>query len=192
MSYFRDSLCGRLPIVAHFVDPSRDRSRFDPHGKMVDVVRSVCCTEYSMEATVVFYEEHTSEQAYINVGTEQKEEGDDEARCLNMTNKSDEACTDVLHWWRTFGSEHFKYLARLARDVFVVMGSLVPSESAFSDSCQFVPPDRHSISEKNLERSMIIRSWNRVVGSLTRRAIQSTIVNRVTVGSLLGRLFALV
>jgi hAT family C-terminal dimerisation region len=51
------------------------------------------------------------------------------------------------------------YLARLARDVFAGMCSLVPSESAFSDSRQFIPPDRHSVSDKNLERSVVLRSW---------------------------------
>jgi hypothetical protein len=40
-----------------------------------------------------------------------RKDGDDVARCLDMTNKPDKACTDVLHWWRTSGLGCFKYLA---------------------------------------------------------------------------------
>jgi hypothetical protein len=86
------------------------------------------------------------------------------ARYLEITDKPGKAVTDVLHWWRSFGSERFKCLARLAGDVFPVMGLSVPSGSAFSESCQFVPADRQSISDNNLERSMMLRSLNRVLG----------------------------
>jgi hypothetical protein len=67
MLTYRDSLCAHLPMLALFLDPSRDRSLLDPHGSMVDVLHSLLRTEYGMETFVGGYEEQTSEQAYINI-----------------------------------------------------------------------------------------------------------------------------
>jgi hypothetical protein len=46
----------------------------------------------------------------------------------------------------------------------MVMGSSVPSEAAFSDSGEFVRPDRGSLSDAKIERMMKLRSWNRFLG----------------------------
>jgi hypothetical protein len=63
MLKYRDFLCGHLPMMALFLDPSRDRSLFDPYGNTTDIVRSVLRAEYGMEPTAVGHEEQTSEQA---------------------------------------------------------------------------------------------------------------------------------
>jgi hypothetical protein len=57
MVKYRHSLCAHLPMLALFLDPSRDRSIFDPHGNMIDVVRSLLRTECGMETAVTGYEE---------------------------------------------------------------------------------------------------------------------------------------
>jgi hypothetical protein len=44
------------------------------------------------------------------------------------------------------------------------MGSSVPSEAAFTDSGQFVRPDRGSLSDAKIETMMKLRSWNRFLG----------------------------
>jgi hypothetical protein len=46
----------------------------------------------------------------------------------------------------------------------MVMGSSVPSEAAFSDSGQFVRPNRGILSDAKIETMMKLRSWNRFLG----------------------------
>ena len=46
----------------------------------------------------------------------------------------------------------------------MVMGSSVPSESAFSDSGHFVCADRSRLTDENISVMMKLRSWNRLFG----------------------------
>jgi hypothetical protein len=47
-------------------------------------------------------------------------------------------------------------------------GSSVPSESAFSDSGDFVRPDRSRLVDENVEMMMKLRSWNRLLDDLKK------------------------
>jgi hypothetical protein len=60
MVKYRHSLCGHFPMLALFLDPSRDRSIFDPHENMIDAVHSLLRTEYGIETTITGYEKQTS------------------------------------------------------------------------------------------------------------------------------------
>jgi hAT family C-terminal dimerisation region len=90
--------------------------------------------------------------------------GDEVDDFFDVTQRPDPSCRDVLFSWKTTGVHRFRNLALLARDVFIVMGSSVPSEAAFSDSGQFVRPDRGSLSDAKIETMMKLRSWNRFLG----------------------------
>jgi hAT family C-terminal dimerisation region len=57
--------------------------------------------------------------------------GDEVDDFVDLTQRPDPSCRDVLFWWKTTGVHRFRNLALLARDVFMVMGSSVPSEAAF-------------------------------------------------------------
>jgi hAT family C-terminal dimerisation region len=115
------------------------------------------------------HEEQTSEDVYINAlqGADHNSEGDNEVvRYLEMTNKPDKAWKDELSWWSIFGSERFEYLPQFAKDVYAVMGSSVHSSLVFSGNGQSIPADRHSISDENLERNMMLRSWKLCSGNV--------------------------
>jgi hypothetical protein len=83
----------------------------------------------------------------------------------SFTFRADTSCSDVLQWWKTIGSVRFPTLSLLARDAFMIMGSSVPSESAFSDSGAFVSSDRARLTDENIEIMMKLRSWNRLLKS---------------------------
>ena len=46
----------------------------------------------------------------------------------------------------------------------MIMGSSVASESAFSDSCDFITNDRTLLSDENVSMMMKLRSGNRLFG----------------------------
>jgi hAT family C-terminal dimerisation region len=71
-------------------------------------------------------------------------------------------CKDSVLWWRTAGKTQFPALSLLARDTLMIMGSSVPSESAFSDSGHFVTSDVASLTDDNLSKMMKLRSWKRL------------------------------
>ncbi|OAE21243.1 hypothetical protein AXG93_3833s1220 [Marchantia polymorpha subsp. ruderalis] len=73
---------------------------------------------------------------------------------FELTKRTDTSCDNVLEWWSA-SSKRFPLLSRLARDTFMVMGSSVPLESAFSDSGSFVTP-RRSTSQ------LVERLWKQV------------------------------
>ena len=83
-----------------------------------------------------------------------------------FTSQPDELCENVIEWWATIGVHRFPTLSLLARDTLMVMGSSVPSESAFSDSGGFVRADRSRLSDENIEMMMKLRSWNRLMENL--------------------------
>jgi hAT family C-terminal dimerisation region len=60
--------------------------------------------------------------------------GDEVDDFFDVTQGPDPSCRDVLLWWKTTGIHRFRNLALFAREVFMVMGSSVPSEAAFSGS----------------------------------------------------------
>ena len=82
-----------------------------------------------------------------------------------LTKRADASCDNVLEWWAA-SSKRFPMLSQLARDTFMVMGSSVPSESAFSDSGSFVTPRRSSLSNETISKMMKLRSWNRLLKDL--------------------------
>jgi hAT family C-terminal dimerisation region len=57
---------------------------------------------------------------------------------FEMTKHPDTTCRDAVMWMRTAGKTRFPALSMLSRDTLMIMGSSVPSESAFSDSGHFV------------------------------------------------------
>jgi hAT family C-terminal dimerisation region len=90
--------------------------------------------------------------------------GDEVDDFFDVTQMPDASCRDVQFWWKATGLNRFPNIALLARDVFMAMGSSVPSEAAFSDIGQFVRPDRGSLSDATIEKMMKLRSWNRFLG----------------------------
>ncbi|OAE20228.1 hypothetical protein AXG93_3960s1180 [Marchantia polymorpha subsp. ruderalis] len=86
---------------------------------------------------------------------------------FELTKRTDTSCDNILEWWSA-SSKRFPLLSRLARDTFMVMGSSVPSESAFSDSSSFVTPRRSSLSDENISKMMKLRSWNRLLKVLNK------------------------
>ena len=53
---------------------------------------------------------------------------------FEVTKKPDNSCRDIVLWWMTVGSTRFPTLRLLARDTIMIMGTSMPSKSAFSDS----------------------------------------------------------
>jgi hypothetical protein len=53
---------------------------------------------------------------------------------FEFTKRPDRSCGDVVEWWATIGRSRFPMMSQVARDTRMIMGSSVPSESAFSDS----------------------------------------------------------
>lgn len=80
-----------------------------------------------------------------------------------LTAKADMSCKCPVTWWKQ-QSARFPTLSLLARDVLMIMGSSVPSESAFSDSGDMVRADRCLLSDENICMMMKLRSWNRLFG----------------------------
>lgn len=80
-----------------------------------------------------------------------------------MTLKPDRSCVCPVSWWKQ-QSGRFPKLSLLARDTLMIMGSSVASESAFSDSGDFVCADRSLLSDENISILMKLRSWNRLGG----------------------------
>ncbi|BBN01618.1 hypothetical protein Mp_2g08860 [Marchantia polymorpha subsp. ruderalis] len=86
---------------------------------------------------------------------------------FELTKRTDTSYDNVLEWWST-SNKRFPLLSRLARDTFMVMGSSVPLESAFSDSGSFVTSRRSSLSDENISKMMKLRSWNRLLKVLNK------------------------
>jgi hAT family C-terminal dimerisation region len=86
---------------------------------------------------------------------------------FEMTKHPDTTCRDAVMWWRTAGKTRFPALSMLSRDTLMIMGSSVPSESAFSDSDHFVTSDRASVTDENTSKMMKLRSWKRLCADFT-------------------------
>ncbi|RAN76878.1 hypothetical protein B5P41_35990, partial [Bacillus sp. SRB_28] len=80
-----------------------------------------------------------------------------------MTLKADKSCKCPVAWWKQ-QTGRFPKLSLLARDTLMIMGSSVASESAFSDSGDFVSADRTMLSDENITVMMKLRSLNRLIG----------------------------
>jgi hypothetical protein len=79
-----------------------------------------------------------------------------------MTKHPDTMCKDAVIWCITAEKTRFPALSMLARDALMIMGSSVPSESAFSDSGHFVTSDRASVYDETISKMMKLRSWKRL------------------------------
>ncbi|CAL9004178.1 unnamed protein product, partial [Prunus brigantina] len=65
---------------------------------------------------------------------------------------------DLLDWWRE-NSPRFPVLSKIARDVFAVPVSSVPSEAAFSMGKRVVDPFRASLTPKTVEALVCTKDW---------------------------------
>ncbi|BFG32438.1 hypothetical protein CerSpe_187120 [Prunus speciosa] len=65
---------------------------------------------------------------------------------------------DLLDWWRE-NSPRFPVLSKIARDVFAIPISSVPSEAAFSMGKRVVDPFRASLTPKKVEALVCTKDW---------------------------------
>ncbi|KAH0976495.1 hypothetical protein GBA52_026214 [Prunus armeniaca] len=65
---------------------------------------------------------------------------------------------DLLDWWKE-NSPRFLVLSKIARDVFAVPVSSVPSEAAFSMGKRVVDPFRASLTPKTVEALVCTKDW---------------------------------
>jgi hypothetical protein len=132
---------------------------------MKPLIRAVLSSKYGI---VLSNEPSVLPQQSIFLETEELEDdlfaGDEADDFFDVKQRPDPSCRNVLLWRKTTGVHRFRNIALLARDVFMVMGSRVPSEAAFSDSGQFVRPDRGILSDAKIETMMKLLSWNRFLG----------------------------
>ena len=65
---------------------------------------------------------------------------------------------DIMAWWRTNAS-HYPVLAMMARDVFAVPVSTVPSESCFSSANRILSDKRSKLGAHVFERLVCMKDW---------------------------------
>jgi hAT family C-terminal dimerisation region len=86
---------------------------------------------------------------------------DEVDKYVELTKETNNKCKDAIECWMTVGKWKFPTLARRALNTLMIMGSSVPSESAFSDSGDFVTAERSSITGENICIMMKLRPWRR-------------------------------
>jgi hypothetical protein len=65
---------------------------------------------------------------------------------------------DILSWWK-YQSENFPDLSRLAKDIFAIPATSVPSESAFSTSGRIVDDYRTNLNPRTVESLVLGKNW---------------------------------
>lgn len=89
-------------------------------------------------------------------------DGDEIDNFYGFTKIPDKNCIDPVIWWKSIGSIRFPYLACLARDIFSIMGSSVPSESVFSEAGNLITQERNRLNDDHIEMSMKLKSWHQL------------------------------
>ena len=74
-----------------------------------------------------------------------------------MLNESDEGL-DIMAWWRRH-ERAYPTLAMMARDVFAVPVSTVPSESCFSSANRILSDKRSKLGPHVFERLVCLKDW---------------------------------
>lgn len=73
-----------------------------------------------------------------------------------MRNESEQV--DIMAWWRRNGTA-YPTLAMMARDVFAVPVSTVPSESCFSSANRILSDKRSKLGAHVFERLVCLKDW---------------------------------
>jgi hAT family C-terminal dimerisation region len=65
---------------------------------------------------------------------------------------------DILGYWKR-NETAYPTLARMARDIFAVLVSTVPSESCFSSANMILTDERSRLGAKTFERLICLKDW---------------------------------
>ena len=161
-------LKGWLPRLASVLDPRiaishEERQSMKPQIEQIlihqyDWVAVPYCPDEECEEGDIFTQ--AARDSGLNVSDVSNNEVDD---FFEFARRADTSCKDVVGWWGSIGCRRFPFLSLLARDTLMIMGSSVPSESAFSYSGDFVTRDRASLSDDSICTMMKLRSWTRLL-----------------------------
>ncbi|KAA0067919.1 zinc finger BED domain-containing protein RICESLEEPER 4-like [Cucumis melo var. makuwa] len=65
---------------------------------------------------------------------------------------------DLLNWWKV-NSSRFKIISQVARDIYIIPISTVPSESAFSTGGRVLDSFRSSLTPQTAEALICAQNW---------------------------------
>jgi len=75
---------------------------------------------------------------------------------MSMLNENEDV--DIMTWWKR-NARGYPMLAMMARDVFVVPVSTVPSESCFSSANMILSDKRSKLGAHVFERLVCLKDW---------------------------------
>jgi nucleoside-triphosphatase THEP1 len=126
-------------MIALFLDPRRSSS--DASQETKELVRQILALEYDYTPKEKNAVDTDVFNLFAMTGSPQNVSVDEVEDFIMMTLNEDVSCMCPVAWWKQ-QSQRFPTLSLLARDTLMIMGSSVPSESAFSDSGDFISDDR--------------------------------------------------
>jgi len=162
------TLCGYLPKLALVIDP-RIPSNNPLKVEMKDTLKMIIRDKYSYKPSTNIniapssstsnVSKTISSYNYLKSGSTIVPSDGDEVDEFYIFTTFVESHINPLLWWKDIGASRFPNIAKLAKHTCMIMGSSVPSESAFSDSGDIVTPERSSLTDTNIESLMKLRSW---------------------------------
>jgi hAT family C-terminal dimerisation region len=75
---------------------------------------------------------------------------------MSMLNENEDV--DIMTWWKR-NARGYPTLTMMARDVFVVPASTVPSESCFSSANRILSDKRSKLGAHIFERLVCLKDW---------------------------------
>lgn len=168
LSKYKFTLKEGYAVIAQIIDPRISNASISEEEK--DEFRSLLSSNYGFQVrkpsnTIGKLSSGIDEliDAARTARNEVKTTSDEISDFFKLTESEDPSCVDVVEWWAKTGRVRFPHISLLARDVLCIMGSSVPSESAFSDAGGIVSSTRSSLSDDNIAKSMELRSWYKLL-----------------------------
>lgn len=166
MKKYKEDLNSNVAKIALVLDP-RSSSSCLSSITMKNSIRNLLIENYNYNSNDISLSSSITDNekkysffsAFSNLD---ESDGDEIDNFYGFTKIPDKNCIDPVIWWKSIGSIRFPYLACLARDIFSIMGSSVPSESVFSEAGNLITQERNRLNDDHIEMSMKLKSWHQL------------------------------
>lgn len=167
LTKYKFTMWSELTKTAQILDPRISSSNVTSEDR--ESFRIMLETKYGYKKELGFTgdpgEEETDISMLLNEARNARNElpvnRDEVAEFFEFTKTGDATCKDVMGWWKSM-SGRFPHVSKCARDILMITGSSVASESAFSDSGDILTAERASMTDSNVSELMKLRSWFRL------------------------------